>query len=182
MIINLQEPGIALRPLRQSDAPSLARHANNILIWNQVRNYFPHPYALADAEAFIATQEGLAHPLTLGIVDGEACIGVIGAQRLQDVYCRSADFGYWLGEAYWGRGIATLAALAAAAWVFAHSDIVRLQSAVFAFNAASMRVLEKAGFHLDCIARSACFKNGILLDEYRYSLLAPGMAETDRKR
>jgi [ribosomal protein S5]-alanine N-acetyltransferase len=174
-MINLPDTGISLRPLQPADAVPLAEHANNRKIWDNLRNYFPHPYTLADAESFIARQSNTPDPLTLGIIAGNECIGVIGADRLPDVYCRSADFGYWLAEAYWGKGIVTLAAIAMTSYVFTHSDIVRLQSSVFAHNLASMRVLEKAGFTLECIARKACFKNGILKDEFRYALLAPGL-------
>lgn len=54
------------------------------------------------------------------------------------------EVGYWLGQAFWGRGIAT-ATLAA----FLHLVTERpLYAWVAAHNSASLRVLKKCGFHV----------------------------------
>lgn len=50
--------------------------------------------------------------------------------------------GYWLGRAYWGRGIAT----AALAEFLAHDTTRPLHAFVAALNVGSIRVLEKCGF------------------------------------
>jgi RimJ/RimL family protein N-acetyltransferase len=53
--------------------------------------------------------------------------------------------GYWLGKAYWGRGIAS-SALA----LFLDDERHRpLLATVAAHNVGSRRVLEKAGFEFD---------------------------------
>ena len=44
---------IRLRTLRHADREQLAKFANNKKIWNNLRNMFPHPYTVADAEKFI---------------------------------------------------------------------------------------------------------------------------------
>ena len=95
-----------VRSLRRDDAPSLAEHANNRDVWINLRDAFPHPYALADAESFI--ERCLQPPeTTFAIaVDGEA-VGAIGYLVGKDVERTSAEIGYWLGESYWGRGIMT---------------------------------------------------------------------------
>ena len=43
-----------LRPWVAGDEPSLVRHANNYKIWRNLRDSFPHPYTLADAEQWIS--------------------------------------------------------------------------------------------------------------------------------
>ena len=48
-----------LRPVQASDAPSMARHANNYNVWRNLRDYFPHPYKLEDAIYFIVQNEGV---------------------------------------------------------------------------------------------------------------------------
>jgi len=61
---------------------------------------------------------------------------------------RTAELGYWLGEPFWGRGIMTGAVRAFTAWAFPHFDLVRIYAELFANNAASIRLLEKASFTL----------------------------------
>ena len=164
-----------LRTLEPADAASMALHANDSRIWNNVRDYFPQPYTLDDAVAFIEQESAKTHPNNLGIIYEGQCIGVIGFYPMQDVYRLTADFGYWIGADFWGKGIVSAAVPATRDYIFSTFDTVRLQSSVFAFNKASMRVLEKCGFTLDCVARYGVVKNGQLVDEYRYSCLRPGL-------
>ena len=160
-----------LRPVHASDAPSMARYANNYKVWRNVRDSFPHPYKLADAVFFIRHHER-ADPLTNFCIDyGGECVGAIDFVPQPDVYRKSADFGYWLGEPFWGRGIMTEATRRVVAYVFRNFDIVRLYAGIFDWNPASMRVLEKAGFQKECVFEDAIFKDGQLLSEHRYSLL-----------
>lgn len=161
-------PGFILRPLRPSDAASLTRHADNVLIWNNVRDYFPHPYKRTDADTFIAFASGKSPVQDFAIVvDGEA-VGCIGYIPGTDVERVSAEVGYWLGEAHWGRGIASEALDAMAEHIFATTGILRLFATVFSHNAASMRVLEKAGFRPVGILRNAAVKNGRVIDLHYY--------------
>mgnify|MGYP000128692033 CR=1 FL=1 len=56
-------------------------------------------------------------------------------------------------------------------YVFNNSDILRIYAEPFAFNAASCRVLEKAGFQYEGTLRSNAVKNGKVIDMKMYSLL-----------
>ena len=161
-----------LRPLRLTDQESLARYANNYNIWRNVRDRFPHPYTLDDAIAFLHTKAGI-EPVTDFCIDynGE-CIGVMGIMLQTDVHRKSAEFGYWLAEPFWGRGIATQAARKLIPHIFERFDLVRLYAGVMAWNRASMRVLEKAGFRFECVFEKAAFKDKQLVDEYRYCYLS----------
>jgi len=80
------------------------------------------------------------------------------------VFRRSAEIGYWLGEPFWGRGIATEALGAMTEYAFAHFDICRLEAGVFEWNPASARVLEKNGYVLEGRARLGVVKDGRLGD------------------
>ena len=97
----------SLRPWRRGDEPSLVRYANNRNIWRNLRDRFPHPHTAADADAWITKAEAEA-PVTSHaiVVDGET-VGGVGVDLGTDVRRRSAEIGYWLGEPFWGRGIAT---------------------------------------------------------------------------
>lgn len=160
-----------LRNIREEDAISLAVHANNKKIWDTVRDFFPHPYTVQDAvdfARFCQTSDSVYNQ-TIDI-NGEA-VGVIGIVLQSDVHRVTAEVGYWLGEKYWGKGIMTEALKSMTALAFVKYDLQRLHTGVFANNRASMRVLEKAGYTLDCVFRNAIIKNGNLMDEYRYSFL-----------
>ena len=90
-----------------------------------------------------------------------------------DVYRKSAEIGYWIGEPYWGKGIATEAAKLITAYGFEQLELLKIFSAVFDFNKASQRVLEKAGYKLEAIIEKAICKNHKLCDEYRYGCINP---------
>lgn len=159
----------AIRQWRSGDEESLVRHANNHKIWRNLRDAFPHPYAMADAKAWIE-QAGRESPvLNFAIeMDGEAAGGV-GLMLQTDVFRRSAEIGYWLGEEFWGRGIVTEAVSALVEYGFASFDLVRIYAGVFEWNTASMRVLEKAGFQFEGRMRKAVTKDGQIIDDLIYA-------------
>lgn len=160
-----------IRTFRASDAPGLARVANDRSIWRNLRDRFPHPYALAHAEAFIEYALAPKKEHAFAICVGDEVAGAISIVLGEDIYRRSAEIGYWLGAEWRGKGIASEAVRALAQWALETFDLVRLHAAVFAWNPASARVLEKAGFTLECLARKAAFKDGEVVDEFVYVLM-----------
>ena len=158
-----------LRPLRPTDAASLARHANDRDVWLNLRDRFPHPYAERDAAAYIAHVAGRS-PTTSFAIDvlGEAA-GSISLHPGRDVERVSAEIGYWLGRAYWGRGIVTDAVRLATTHAFAALGLRRVFAVPFAPNAASHRVLEKAGYVREGTLRRSAVKDGALLDQFLWA-------------
>lgn len=115
-------------------------------------------------------------------VDDE-CVGSIGVKPGADVHARSAEVGYWLGEAAWGRGIATEAAAGYVAWVFETvPGVERLSGCVYGGNAASMRVLEKIGFRREGKLRKAIWKKGVWRDLDMFGLLREEWEEERKGR
>ncbi|MCK9617863.1 MAG: GNAT family N-acetyltransferase [Lentimicrobiaceae bacterium] len=157
-----------LRPFTLQDARSLALHANNLKIARNLRDAFPHPYNLEDAEKWIETTKYESDNLMLAIEIGGEVVGAVGMHRFKDVYRLKAEIGYWLSEKYWGKGIVTEALSAFVRHIFSTTDLIRIQAEIFEHNKASMRVLEKAGFACEAIHRKAVIKNGKILDEYIY--------------
>jgi ribosomal-protein-alanine N-acetyltransferase len=86
-----------------------------------------------------------------------------------DVHRKCAELGYWLGEPFGGRGIATQAVVALTRWAFDTLDLERIFAVPFASNPASVRVLEKAGFAFEACLRSSVFKDGKCLDSLMYA-------------
>ena len=160
-----------VRCFRPDDAPSLARHANNRAIWISLRDQFPHPYTLADAERWIGETTGLEPPTHFAIAVDGAAVGAVGLHLKKDIRRRTAEIGYWLGEEFWGRGITTEAVRAVTRDAFARFDLVRLYAGVFEGNRASMRVLEKAGYTREALLRKAVVKDGRTLDLVLYAVV-----------
>jgi ribosomal-protein-alanine N-acetyltransferase len=164
---------VILRRWDVLDAGALARCANSEAIARNLRDAFPYPYTLRDAETFIdgclAADENSSLCRAIEL-DGQAA-GSVGLFRGSDVYRRSAELGYWLSEEYWGRGVMTEAVRRLCAEGFGKWDIERIYAEPFADNAGSRRVLEKAGFTLEGTMRRGAFKNGAFRDWCMYALL-----------
>jgi RimJ/RimL family protein N-acetyltransferase len=155
------------------DAPSIAREANNPLIAQWMRNLFPHPYTLLDAESWIsiATTRLPLRDFAITRPDG-TYVGGIGLKPLADVESRTMEIGYWIGEAHWGAGIMTEAVVAFSRWSFETiPELLRLEACVFGGNEGSMVVLRKAGYTFEGRRRNAVFKNGKVLDFHIFALL-----------
>jgi len=160
-----------LRPWQERDLPSLVRHANNRNVWLNLRDRLPYPYTEADGKAWIE-YAGSEVPVTnFAIVFENEAVGSIGLILQNDIETGTAEVGYWLGEAVWGKGLGTAALNAFSGWAFAEFDLRRLYAAVMVDNLGSRRVLEKAGFVLEGILRQHALKDGVLKDQAYYGLL-----------
>lgn len=157
-----------VRNLRATDAESLAHHANDRRVCAQLRDRFPYPYTLADAQLFIAATL-CEPPTTFAIAVGDSAVGGIGVERLSDVNRCAAELGYWLGFDYWGQGIATDAIKAVTRWAMEALDLQRIFAQPFAENLGSCRALEKAGFVLEGTLRHSAIKDGVLRDQRLYA-------------
>jgi ribosomal-protein-alanine N-acetyltransferase len=165
---------VTLRPFDRAVAGRLTELANNTNVAAQVRDSFPSPYTITDANYWIdfcRKSQDIAH-FYRAIFFGSEFAGGIGVLRQDDIYRHNAEIGYWLGEPYWGQNIMTQAVIQMTAWIFDHTSIRRLYAGVFETNPASMRVLIKAGYHLEAIHRKAIEKNGKILDEHLFVKLA----------
>jgi [ribosomal protein S5]-alanine N-acetyltransferase len=159
-----------LRPWAPGDEPSLARHANNYEVWRNLRDSFPHPYTLADAKRWISfTQQQSPQTLFAVEVGGEA-VGGVGLYPKSDIERLSAEIGYWLGEAFWGKGIATAAVRDLSTYGLKELGLTRIFGVPLISSTASMRVLEKAGYVREGVLRRSAIKEGNVLDQVLYAL------------
>ena len=160
-----------VRSFYTEDAEALAKYANNRSIWRNIRDAFPHPYRLEDAEAWIRMASRQFPEVSFAIADANEVIGTIGLGLQTDVNYRSAEIGYWLGEPFWGRGIATAALQALTEYAFANYDLIRLFAYVYDWNPASVRVLEKAGYAFEGRLRKSATKDGQTVDQLLYAMV-----------
>ncbi len=137
-------PRLLLRPGWGEDAPALARAIADETV---VRNLAsaPWPYAMADAEAFLAAPRDPALPSFLITERTAAAPRIVGACGLGRRASGAVELGYWIARAHWGQGFATEAG--AALIEIAHAlKFPQLEASHFIDNPASGRVLEKLGF------------------------------------
>lgn len=159
-----------LRSWREGDESSLVRHADSYEVWRSLRDSFPRPYTRADAEWWISFARRRDPQTHLAIeVDGEAA-GGISLEPGSDIERRAAEIGYWLGEAFWGRGIITSAVRAMTAYGFETLGLTRIFAVPFASNSASVRVLEKCGYVREGTMRRSAVKEGVVLDQALYAV------------
>jgi ribosomal-protein-alanine N-acetyltransferase len=161
-----------VRSWRASDIGSLVTHANNRKIWLNLRDRFPHPYTRADGRAFVRMVRGMDPETFFAIAVAGEAVGGIGFVMQPDVERTSAEVGYWLGEAFWGRGIVTDALRAVTSYAIERHGFTRLFAVPFAYNTASCRVLEKAGYVLEARLRRSAIKDGVVVDQLQYAFAA----------
>jgi ribosomal-protein-alanine N-acetyltransferase len=169
--VNLVLKSCEVRSWRTSDADSLLQHANNYKIWLNLRDAFPHPYTRQDARAYIRSVRERVPETTFAIAVGDEAVGSIGFVLRHDVERVSAEIGYWLAEPFWGRGITTEALVAVTRFAIDTHGLTRIYALPFAWNVASCRVLEKAGYVLEARLRQSAIKDGKITDQMQYAFI-----------
>jgi ribosomal-protein-alanine N-acetyltransferase len=172
-VLRLEGERCCIRPWLRGDAASLVEHADNINVAKCLRDRFPHPYTSKDARDFLKHAAVSADPSNLAIDVGGAAVGGIGYVPGHDVERFSAEIGYWLGEAFWGRGIVTEAVRLLTAHAFTELNFLRLFALPFADNPGSIRVLEKTGYVREGLLRSSSVKFGLPKDQVMYAQVNP---------
>jgi RimJ/RimL family protein N-acetyltransferase len=167
--MDLKLKSCEIRSWRLSDLDSLVKYANNRNIWINVRDRFPHPYTLRDGRAFLKhTRDQRPETAFAIVVNGEAA-GSVAFQLQGDVERVSAEIGYWVGEPFWGRGIATEALVAITEYAIATHGLTRVYALPFAWNTGSCRVLEKAGYVVEGRLRRSAVKDGRITDQVQFA-------------
>lgn len=162
-----------IRQWKIEDAEALAKNLNNKKILDNLRDGLPYPYTGDDARNYInfVLNADKNSTFVFAITFEEKVVGCVGVFRQDNVCSRTAEIGYYIGEQYWNKGIATYAVKAACDYVFKNTDIIRIFAEPFARNVASCKVLEKAGFICEGVLRSNVVKNGIIEDSKMYAII-----------
>ena len=164
---------VSLREWKLEDAADLVAAINNKKVLDNLRDGVPYPYTEKDAaefiEAMLAADKNATYAFAIHC-DGKA-IGSIGVFRKDNVHRLTAEMGYYIAEPYWGKGIATQAIKQMCDYIFTNTDIIRIFATPYAHNAASCRVLEKAGFQHEGLLRQNAIKNGKSVDMKMYAIL-----------
>ena len=162
-----------LKKWELSDAKDLAIALSNKKIQDNLRDGLPYPYTEKDGADYISAMLTADENDTFAfaIMADDKVVGSIGAFRQGNIHRRTAELGYYIAEEYWGRGIMTEAVKQICEYVFDKSDIIRIYAEPFAYNTASCRVLEKAGFQYEGTLRSNAVKNGKAIDMKMFAVI-----------
>jgi RimJ/RimL family protein N-acetyltransferase len=160
-----------LRTFKHDDKEKLIKYANNRSIWINLMDGFPHPYSIKDAKKWISFCLTESKNVHLAIIYKNELVGAIGAQFKEDIYRYSAELGYWVGEPFWGKGIATRVIKSATTYLFNTYKINRIYASTFPKNIGSNKVLLKNGFIKEGVLRKAAFKDGFFIDLEVFGLL-----------
>ena len=164
---------LVLRPFRLADASRVQELAGAAEVAAMTQNV-PHPYEDGMAERWIASRAvafyeggGVFFAITLksdGALIGSVSLGVTPQHR-------RGELGYWIGVPFWGQGYASEAARATVRYGLGGLGLHKITSRHFATNAASGRVLEKAGLAKEGLLRDEIHKDGTFVDVVVYGLV-----------
>jgi RimJ/RimL family protein N-acetyltransferase len=174
VLISTSLSDCVIRSWCADDERSLVENANNRKVWRNLVDAFPHPYTAADARDWIRTAATADPEVHFAIARAGVAIGGVGVLLHSGELSRTGTLGYWLGERFWGLGIAAAVVAAFAPYASARFALVRLEARVFAWNPASARVLEKCGFAREALLRDRIFKDGQIVGEYVYARTGRG--------
>jgi ribosomal-protein-alanine N-acetyltransferase len=166
----LTEELVTLRALKKFDKNLLAELLNNKKIIVNLRDLIPFPYKKEDAVFFINLKKDENPLITFAIEYDKQFAGIISLIPQNDVYQKTAEMGYWLGEPFWNKGIVTTAVKLITRYGFDQLNLIRVFAGVFEYNLPSMKVLEKNGYKKEGVFEKAVFKNGQIWDEHRYAI------------
>lgn len=153
-----------LREWEPKDVNDLIKYGNNPEIARYMTNRFPYPYTKKNAEDFIAFARSHNPTRLFAIEVNEETVGGVGIHPQEDVHCKNAELGYWIGAPFQGKGIITNVIQEIIVYAFEQFEINRIFGLVFGNNPASLRVLHKCGFEEEARFNKTIYKNGELLD------------------
>lgn len=141
---HIETERLLLRPIRETDLDDLVAEVND---WDVARmlSRVPHPYGRPDAKEYLTLARrnaDIGRSIYLVMERDGRLIGNIGIGAMPTI----CEFGYWLGRAHWGQGLATEAGRAVLGYGFDVLGIRLVRSGIFADNLASLRVQMKLGF------------------------------------
>lgn len=114
---------------------------------------------------------GNAWPFFIFDAEGRTLLGAITLSNVRRGVAETATLGYWVGEGFAGRGVATAAVRACADFAFRSLKLHRVEASCLPANAASRRVLEKSGFRMEGLAKAYLKINGVWADHLLFGLL-----------
>ena len=142
---------VKLRELSMSDAVDIS----DLMSYNISKSLWqvPYPYTVENAANFINSSHrdfesqkavNFAIQYKNNPDSVSPLVGIISLKNI-DFDKNKAIVGYWIGELYWGKGIATESVALVISYAFSMLGLEEICAYVFSENKASIRVIEKNG-------------------------------------
>ncbi len=116
--------------------------------------------------------EAHAHPFFLFDRKNDALVGGCTLSGIRHSVIQSGVLGYWIGAAHARKGFMTDALRALVPFAFDVLGLHRLEAACLPSNEASQRLLVKAGFSREGLARQYLMINGVWHDHVLFAMLS----------
>jgi len=173
MIEQIKGQQINLRRIRRSDAPLMAKFANDRQVARHT--FIPYPYALTDAYAFMRRdnkgwRKGTEYSYAIADPVTDEYMGGIGLMMVSPKH-KCIEIGYWLGRPHRGKGLVPEAVRLTLRIAFKELKAMRVQAEVLDGNESSVRVLEKCGFTYEGTLRKRIRNRGRWRDAMMFSVL-----------
>ena len=172
----LETERLILRKMVLNDAEAVFAYASN----SEVSRYtlWETHRSIEDSRAFLefATQkyENGGEPDWGIVYRGNGClVGACGLVNWEAEHAR-AEVGFVLSREYWGRGLMSEAVQAILRFGFERMNLNRIEARCIAENAASARVMEKAGMFYEGTLRQREYIKGAYRDIKLYAILKKG--------
>lgn len=165
-------PRLHFRPLRMEDQQALFAIMSDPLVARY--NRWETQHSLAETQAYLQAVLDLyaqGQYLEWGIFNTqEQLVGFFGFVWWLPEFA-SAEIGFSLGRAFWGKGYMQEALRALIQWGFTEMKLNRWEAQCESRNLASQRLLEKLGWHYEGEMRQKAWFKGEYHDIRLYSLL-----------
>lgn len=168
---------VYLKSLGIEDADQIAAKANDYEVAYNIAEWgsFPHPYQKSDALTFIenatrALAEGREVHLGIRMAETNELIGVLGLKEIS-AKNKKAEVGFWIGKSYWHKGYSTQAVSMIVEYGFEKLKLNKITANVFAFNEASVRLLQKLGFVREGLLRDNILQKDDFVDSMLFGIL-----------
>jgi [ribosomal protein S5]-alanine N-acetyltransferase len=177
----LASGGVSVRELRLSDAGSLMV----LLTTEEVTRFISPPPSTKDGfERFIhwtQQERSRGNYVCFGIVpdNSDFAVGLIQIRQVEPGFA-TAEWGFALGQPYWGSGLFEQCARMVAEFAFTTIGVHRLEARAAVQNARGNGALRKLGATQEGILRKSFLRDGEHLDQNLWTLLADDWAVLGR--
>ena len=181
---DLLDSPVGLRPVRVKDAAAWrdtrVRNADWLRAWEPTNPETPlyrsslGPYVSMARTMRREARQGLTVPWV--VIYGGRFAGQLTVGSIVWGSARSAQVGYWIDEAYAGRGVTPTALAMAMDHCFFVIGLHRVEATIRPENHASRRVVEKLGFREEGLRRRSLHIDGAWRDHLCYAMTAEDAA------
>jgi RimJ/RimL family protein N-acetyltransferase len=163
---------VTLRELRTSDASALLE----LLTTEEVARFIsPPPTTVEGFERFIAwaqRERAAGRYICFAVVPAgmDTAIGLFQLRQLDPTFM-TAEWGFAIGQIFWGTGVFMSAARTIADFAFETIGVHRLEARAAIANGRGNGALAKVGAVKEAILRRSFLRNGKFLDQALWSIV-----------